>query len=1054
MTERSRNLILHAVYHTAMVMSVLLPGTFPFSILAQAPQVLWSKNYGGSSADHAYDIQALADGGYIVCGSTSSADGDVGSNYGGTDAWLLRTDASGNLLWQKNFGGSGDDVFKAVHVLANGNLIFAGGTSSNDGDVSGNKGGWDFWIVSTDASGNLLWSYCYGGSLDEMANDLASSGDTAFIAVGYTFSFDGDVSEYKDLGDAWMLYFDINGMFVTQKTKGGSDYDEFYSINSTANGGYILGGISYSNNGTVSGNHGGADAWLARLSKQGTEQWNFLFGTPADDAASYVAETAAGQFIIAGYSTLNNGEDYWFITTDDQGALLVSNTYGGSGSDRAIACFAPTATDAMMAGNSASPADATKDCAAGLSDAWLFKAAGSSLKWQKCLGGSGSDYMSRLISHGNQILTLAGYTNSTDQDISNPKGDYDFWLVKMVDGCDVAAGFTAQAAGGTAVFSNTSTSAMAYLWDFGDGNTSTAVNPVHSYSATGSYNVCLVAISACTTDTLCLSIEITCDSVQANFTYTANNQQVSFMAGGVNASSWTWHFGDGAVATGANVVHNYAAPGQYSVCLVAANFCSTDTFCQNITVTCDTVTAGFTYAANNLTVSFTSTSVNANKWKWKFGNGQNSSLENPTVNYAAPGSYDVCLVAANDCDTDTFCVTITVTCPVPSVAFSYTPNNLNVTFTNNTTNAVSWFWEFGDGNTSTLQDPQHTYLAEGTYEVCLTATNGCGSATLCSPVVVTCPLPVPSFSYQTNGLQVSLQNTSSGGTDQWWDFGDGNTSAAASPTHVFAAPGTYNVCLYVTNSCGTASYCELITVQCVPLTVGFTYSTDGLSVSLSSTVANAVSWFWTFGDGAVSTLPNPVHTYAAPGTYQVCLTASDGCTQGTYCETITVSCPAFTASFSYVITELTVQFTDESDNAITWLWNFGDGNTSALQNPAHTYALPGTYEVCLTASDGCTQQQTCSWITIVGTMIPDLARNIQVFPNPFTDRTTIRMSPHQGVLSVTLRNAAGLILRQHYFNEDHTLPTLVLERGNLPSGWYSLELRDNQKQYLIPVVIY
>ncbi|MCS6916457.1 MAG: PKD domain-containing protein [Chitinophagales bacterium] len=1023
------------------------------SAQAQAPQILWSRNFGGSLADRAYDAAAPSSGGYVICGSTYSVDGDVGTNYGGSDAWVVRTDNDGNLLWQKNYGGSGDDVFKAVHLLPNGDMIFCGGTSSSDGDVASNKGGSDFWIVRTDASGAILWSYTFGGSGDEIANDMASSGDTAFIAVGYTFSSDGDVSEYKDAGDGWLLYFDLNGMMVTQKTKGGSNYDEFTSINSTANGGYIMCGLSYSNNGTVSGNKGGSDAWIARLSKQGNELWNFLYGTAADDAGLYVAELPDGHFALAGFSTINTTTDYWYLETDDQGTEWFSNLWGGTATDFAAGCLPSDAGAILLSGNSASPVDASKNCSFGLNDLWLLKTSGTSVLWQQCLGGSGDDFLSRSFVHGNQLLVHVGYSNSTDHDISDPKGDYDFWLVKTADGCDVQAGFSAQPTGGGLVsFENSSTSAYAYWWDFGDGNTSQDFQPVHAYSAAGTFTVCLVAISACTADTLCQQITVVCDSAQAGFTFSSTNLKALFSATGSNVAAWSWNFGDGNTASGANVIHNYAVPGTYTVCVTASNFCSSDTYCAPVTVDCPAVDAGFTWSANNLTVSFTSTSTNATKWKWKFGNGQNSSQENPTVTYASPGTYEVCLVAGNDCYSDTICQNITVSCPVPAPAFTYSANGLTVSFLNNTGNATSWLWEFGDGSTSSAQHPQHTYAAAGNYEVCLTATNSCGQATFCTTVIVACALPVAAFNAQVDFLQVSFENLSSGADSYLWDFGDGTTSTDVHPQHTYLNAGTYTVCLAATNSCGTASQCTDITVECLQALADFIFTADGLEVQFNNNSTNATSYVWSFGDGASSNDVSPVHSYSAPGEYEVCLTASNNCSQSSFCQFVTVTCPSFSVLFSYNINELTVQFQDQSAGSISWLWSFGDGSFSTLQNPSHTYAVPGTYEICLTASDGCSQQEYCEFITIVGTGLTAADGAARLYPNPFRGQATLWLPAGSEPVTLVLRNASGMTVYAEVWTPDAA--GFTLHGHHLAAGWYWLELRSSSMQQTIPLVIY
>jgi PKD repeat protein len=225
-------------------------------------------------------------------------------------------------------------------------------------------------------------------------------------------------------------------------------------------------------------------------------------------------------------------------------------------------------------------------------------------------------------------------------------------------------------------------------------------------------------------------------------------------------------------------------------------------------------------AIGGLSVNFTDLSVTNSttgviSWFWDFGDGNTSTQQNPTHNYATNGNYTVCLIASNTCEADTTCSTVTVSCLAPNAAFSDSINNLTVSFTDlSTQTPTSWFWDFGDGNTSTQQNPSHTYAANGTYTVCLTATNTCGSDSSCSSVIVNCLAPNAAFSDSTNNLTVSFTDLSTQAPTSWfWDFGDGNTSTQQDPSHTYAANGTYTVCLTATNTCGSDSSCSSVTVS-------------------------------------------------------------------------------------------------------------------------------------------------------------------------------------------------------------------------------------------------
>ena len=173
--------------------------------------IQWKKEYGGSQVDNPQSIQVTHDGGYIIAGFSNSTDGDITFNHGGYDAWIVKLDSSGAMQWQKCYGGSGNDEADDIHQLNDGNYIFSGKTISNDGDVSGNHGGYDAWIVKIDSLGNLLWSKCYGGSGNEDFSTIQQTRDNNYIFSTSTESNDGDVSGNHGLEDYWVVKLYIPG---------------------------------------------------------------------------------------------------------------------------------------------------------------------------------------------------------------------------------------------------------------------------------------------------------------------------------------------------------------------------------------------------------------------------------------------------------------------------------------------------------------------------------------------------------------------------------------------------------------------------------------------------------------------------------------------------------------------------------------------------------------------------------------------------------------------------------------------------------------------------
>jgi len=209
-----------------------------------------------------------------------------------------------------------------------------------------------------------------------------------------------------------------------------------------------------------------------------------------------------------------------------------------------------------------------------------------------------------------------------------------------------------------------------------------------------------------------------------------------------------------------------------------------------------------------------------------------------------------------------------------------TTQNLSMTCSDlSSSSPTSWLWDFGDGNTSTAQNPTHTYAAAGTYTVCLTASNACGSDSTCSSVTVSCAAPVAAWSNTNQNLSASFTDLSTVAPSSWlWDFGDGSTSTMQNPNHTYAAPGTYTVCLTVSNPCGSDSSCTPVTIDCPMPVASWNNTSQNLNVSFTDLSAPApTSWLWDFGDGNTSMTQNPNHTYAADGSYTVCLTSTNSC---------------------------------------------------------------------------------------------------------------------------------------------------------------------------------
>ena len=576
------------------------------------------------------------------------------------------------------------------------------------------------------------------------------------------------------------------------------------------------------------------------------------------------------------------------------------------------------------------------------------------------------------------------------------------------------AGFTATRPNGCSAvhsvnFTNTSTGAVSYQWNFGDGATSTAATPTHTYTGFGTYNVTLIATNAdgCS-DTLVQAAFVTIEPAEVTirnlpgrgcvpFDYTFSTSVTSLDP----VVLYEWNFGDGNTGTGATPTHTYTAQGIYTVSVII----TTATGCKDTATVADGIIVGIKPQANfsaaprdvcaNLPVTFTDLSVadTLTQWLWMFGDGGTSAAQNPVYVYQDTGYFDVQLIVwSNGCpDTIRFNNYVHIKPPIARFIESFNCGNpWQRTFTDQSIGADEWYWDFGDGTTSTLQNPVHTYADTGTYLVRLRVVNlttGCDyeasrlirvineKAKFAALDTVVCKGNVVVLSAQDNNpLDIATY---------MWNFGDGSVingppSTATTVSHIYAAAGNYDVQLIVRDVAGctdtlrktlyirvngpTADFTSTVPGSCLNSAVTFN---DG---SVSDGINPITQWVWNYGDGTVETVTAPPfqHTYATAGVYTVSLTAVDsmGCRDSvTKNSLLVISKPVadFSTPDSLSCPNQSINFTSQSTGpGLTYLWNFGDGNTSTDPNPVHTYVADGNYTVKLVIVDqyGCTDSIT------------------------------------------------------------------------------------------------
>lgn len=367
-----------------LLILVFITGANAFS---QSLQINWQSCYGGTESDAAADIITSASG-YFVAGSTSSNDGDISYLFGGQDWWLIKTDFLGNLQWEKTLGGSNGEhllrIFKSEEYY-----YLLGSSYSSDGDISYDPypESTDFWIVKTDSLGNIIWDRILGGNvLDQMWTGTLTN-DGGVVAFGWTGSMDGDVTTYFGAYDMWMVKLNSQGEKEWDFTIGTDDFDYGQAIIQTNDGGFLVGGASTIGEG---GNlscepfNYNAEAILVKLDVDLNIEWQQCYGGSDHDGITALVEVNDG-YVFGSYVNSNDGD--------------ISGWHGEN-------------------------------------DIWVVKVdLFGNIVWQKCLGGSRSEFVSKLLTNNNEDIIIPGITQSNNGDVIGnhtlSEYDFDIWMVKL-----------------------------------------------------------------------------------------------------------------------------------------------------------------------------------------------------------------------------------------------------------------------------------------------------------------------------------------------------------------------------------------------------------------------------------------------------------------------------------------------------------------------------------------------------------------------------------------------------------------------------------------------
>lgn len=401
-----------------------------------AEDLPFHKLIGGSSLDAFEDVVVLPDG-YLGVGSTTSSGGDIAVNKGKSDLLVAKFDRSGSMVWLKTFGGTENDYGYAALAVSDGILV-AGTTWSANGDVVGNKGFSDAWLLKLNSSGDLQWQKTFGGSGPDDAVAISTITGGGYYLTGKTESADGDITNLPpgtiNVTNAFVIKTDNTGNKVWAKAVGtqGSEYGR--AVTQTADGGCVVFGIlasssSYPSEPVMS--KGGWDYYVFRLSGSGDLQWQKGFGGVDNEFARAITSTSDGGFVLAGYTvTINNGDvtgslgdtDGWLVKISADGNALWKKTVGSIAADDPYDII-EVGTDLYVAGTSAGQGSPNGY------DGWVAKVSstGTGLL-QKTFGGSDKDQVNAIKFISSGYFVCGGFSLSNNQQVSGQKGAGDAWL--------------------------------------------------------------------------------------------------------------------------------------------------------------------------------------------------------------------------------------------------------------------------------------------------------------------------------------------------------------------------------------------------------------------------------------------------------------------------------------------------------------------------------------------------------------------------------------------------------------------------------------------------
>ncbi|WP_298779505.1 hypothetical protein [uncultured Polaribacter sp.] len=403
------------------------------------------KTLGGTNNETLNSVVKTADGGYAVLGFTQSNNFDINTkNNESFDFWVMKFSSEDILIWSKTFGGTDDDRGADIIATNDGGFALLGYSKSNDGNVTTNAGSQDFWVIKITADGNITWQKTFGFSGADYGTTLLQTSDNGFLLTGVLdVTASGGQGNSKTSnkhagGDIWAIKLNNSGTLEWSKFYGGSFTDTPFGIVETTDNNYIIAASSDSEDFNISNNKGTYDFWILKISADGALIWEQSFGGSQIDEPRAITATDDGNFIVIGDTrsfdidvAINNGAaDLWMIKISNEGTLIWEKTIGSTSFDVARSISKTQDNGFVIAGSSRSSDSIFSN--QGQNDAWVLKVDDSAnIVWQKFIGGTEIDFLYDAIELNNKTIISVGESSSFNGDITENKGFSDALIINI-----------------------------------------------------------------------------------------------------------------------------------------------------------------------------------------------------------------------------------------------------------------------------------------------------------------------------------------------------------------------------------------------------------------------------------------------------------------------------------------------------------------------------------------------------------------------------------------------------------------------------------------------